>query len=906
MAVPRAIMRPLPSAAKAAASARALAAVVARGRLLFALLLVVAVLVALRSSFAPARAENPSQALARHLRQRGLELDAAAPAQLAWLAPEPDFFGVRPALFVARSGQELRDVYYADVRLAGNTVLDTRALTNITRTSSADEDRLVSAGPFVSYAARVGDTYDALVVLDTRGEPRALTASWPWYARLQNAITNHQDTGRLAAFGVRRYRFVGPPAAVTLRAERGRLSVAVGAQQKLVLDPWRDTPVEGAQLVEMERAEKGQPGTITWVVDTVRRVPWIGRAPVEWLEHAVFGLTDKATRAYHEVVVTDTAAEAEQALVVAPASPAASAAASPPPSGAEAEPIANWPPAPLSPVLSDSVRGEGAWLPVADAFAPQTASGAPLFYQTFIRVDPQRAFTHVYVTLWDARQVQLGIAMGTKEPESATGETGSGEIPRDPFVISHVVAAFNGGFQAMHGEFGMMAEGRVYLPPKPYAATVAVFEDGRVGMGSWPGPGRREWDEELANSQIPRDMIAMRQNLTSVVEGDVYNPWQRWWWGAAPEWAEEQTYIPRSGLCLTREGFMAYFWGESMGPEELGKAMLATRCVRGIHLDMNAKHTGFEFYRGFAPSVPLEPLGRALSATEFEGTDRGLRGYRFRARLAVATMAPIRFPRYLGRDPRDFFYLLRRPVLPGADVTLGAERIAFETHGLPDVGFPAAFARAAAADGTEITRIDATRAVPLPVAAADEASRTLATLSDVRPCKGEPGDQAALLSSYVHGRLRLRVAAAGPRAKALLRGTLLTATTEATTALGVDAEGFLVLVRASSSAQLRSALSAAGVDAALAFDEARLSFAATAEAGDAGVVPPKPAGEDSPNTDAVGPNLAFRLEERPPADILFGDVKPMEYRRWGYQQDQRVRYFPGEHAARFRTPDAQR
>ena len=60
-------------------------------------------------------------------------------------------------------------------------------------------------------------------------------------------------------------------------------------------------------------------------------------------------------------------------------------------------------------------------------------------------------------------------------------------LPKPP---KRLVGAFNGGFQALHGEFGMMAEGRVYLPPKPWAATVAVFEDGRVGMGSWPGPGQ--------------------------------------------------------------------------------------------------------------------------------------------------------------------------------------------------------------------------------------------------------------------------------------------------------------------------------------------------------------------------------------------------------------------------------
>lgn len=903
MAVPRAIMRHFPSAARAGASPRILAALRARSRLLAALLLALVGLGVWRSGFAPTRAATRSEALARHLRQRGLELDLAGEQPLVWLADEPNLFGVRPALFVARTRGELRDVYYADVRVSGDAVLDTRLLTNLTRTSSADEDRLLASGPFVSYPARVGATYDALVVLDTRGEPKSQTARWPWYAQLQNAITNLQDTGRVRAFGVRRYTFVDAPSALQVHVEHGHISLRAGAQS-IVLDPRRDAPLVGAAAVALERAEKGQPGLITWLIDTVRRVPFIGRAPIEWLEHKVFGLTDRASRAYHEVVATDTAAEVELALVAA--SPTMSSAAALPPSAAASAAIPGWPPDALSPVLADPVRGEGAWLAVGDEFAPQAPGGGLLFLQTFLRVDPERTFTRVYVTLWDARQVQLGIAMGTKEPQSATGETGSGQIPRDPFVLSHLVAAFNGGFQALHGEFGMMAERRVYLPPKPYAATVAVFEDGRVGMGSWPGPGRREWDEELANSQIPRDMIAMRQNLTSVVEGTTYNPWQRWWWGAAPEWADEQTYIPRSGLCLTREGFMAFFWGESMGPDELGKAMLATRCVRGIHLDMNAKHTGFEFYRGFAAGSSPPALGRALAATEFEGTDSGLGGRLFRARLAVTTMAPIRFPRYLGRDPRDFFYLTRKPVLPGADVTLADRRIAFRTTGTPEVGFPPAFARADVQGGPEITRIDVTRAVPAPVAPS-AAVRTLAALIPAGAPNSESAPLVALHASYLRGRLRLAVGPAPARAKVLVRGPLLTAATYARAALGVDAEGFLVFARARDSAALRGALQACGIEDALAFDDAQLHFPEPALASpDAGVPLHAPEVAASPKAASDAPALLFLLDARPAADVMFDHVKPVEYARWGYLQDQRVRYFPGEHTARFPTPDAQR
>ena len=67
---------------------------------------------------------------------------------------------------------------------------------------------------------------------------------------------------------------------------------------------------------------------------------------------------------------------------------------------------------------------------------------------------------------------------------------------------------------------------------------------------------------------------------------------------------------------------MAFLWGESMGPEELGKAMLALRCARGMHLDMNSKHTGFEFYRPFAPGVRRAPARARARRDRVRGTDR--------------------------------------------------------------------------------------------------------------------------------------------------------------------------------------------------------------------------------------------------------------------------------------------
>jgi hypothetical protein len=274
---------------------------------------------------------------------------------------------------------------------------------------------------------------------------------------------------------------------------------------------------------------------------------------------------------------------------------------------------------------------------------------------------------------------------GTEEPQSATGEPGSGTIPRDPETIGRVVAAFNGGFQSTHGDYGMMVEHRLLVPPRPYAATVAVLDDGTTGFGTWP-----------ADLSIEPSLSSFRQNLTPLVVDGELNPYGRVWWGGVPLDWEDETRTVRSGLCLTKEGFLAYFYGSTVDHEHLGMAMQSARGTYGLHLDMNQGHTGLELYRvGLAAALP--PIGRKLeSIWEAEGEVSGVAGYRFRGRRLVKNMQLMHFPRYIRRGQRDFFYLTLRHIVPGPplEVPPGSDREdgRWRVEGLPQYGFPLALA----------------------------------------------------------------------------------------------------------------------------------------------------------------------------------------------------------------------
>jgi hypothetical protein len=133
----------------------------------------------------------------------------------------------------------------------------------------------------------------------------------------------------------------------------------------------------------------------------------------------------------------------------------------------------------------------------------------------------------------------------------------------------------------------------------------------------------------------------------------------------------------------------------------------------------------------------------------------------------------------------------------------------------------------------------------------------------------------------------------------LATGTPYAEGSQALAALGVDAEGFIVYAEGQSPGALGAALQAAGVSRALALETERLQLAAASP--DAGTA-------ESPDAGNAGAedSLTFVEQTQAPAEVLFPHVKPMPYNRWGYLQDQRVRYFPTSHQARFPMPSAAR
>ena len=573
-------------------------------------------------------------------------------------------------------GEDAIDLFSVAARLSPEGhLLDIDDAYNLTHSTGADEGVPVTHGTLAAYVVSVDDHPEAVHVLDLAGHEAKAYDELSRFQRAQVKIADWQASGQ--ARGVKKtvYALVPPPdrASISFRDD-GMLEIVTN-ERTIVVDASRGAVIDGIAHVRVTPEVVAKPPTFApWMSDRLRAVSWFGDEKNQALKAIVFTALEwvknkKAT------LTGDTGKEqAEEDLGALNANQIPQASFSDPETG--------WPPPPLEPLamMRPKMAGEGQWITLdKDAFITPIPGLASPFVTTFVRTDPSAMHTRVYVTMWDPRLVALHMEAGTVEPVSATGEAGPGQIPRAPEVIRRVVAGFNGGFQATHGQAGMQANGVLYLPPKPYAATVMELRDGTTAFGAWP--------RNMA--EVPEDILSFRQNMTALAQNDKYNPWGRAWWGGVPPGWHDAVHTTRSGLCITKEGFVAYFWGNEIGPEPLGRAMLVARCSFGIHLDMNPGLAGFEFYN-VQPASTFEPLGRPLQNDwEHEGTIKDMPEFKFRSRRMIKSMGHILFPRYIQRDARDFFYLTARSVLPGPAI---ADAAPWRVKGLPQHGFPYAMA----------------------------------------------------------------------------------------------------------------------------------------------------------------------------------------------------------------------
>lgn len=335
------------------------------------------------------------------------------------------------------------------------------------------------------------------------------------------------------------------------------------------------------------------PGLASFLVDGVRAV--VGPKPIAWAEDQAYAVQDRYNQWRYKGAAPTTYWSAE------PPPPPAPASAAPAASGSAAAPGASGfpPPAFKPPHPGVATATDGQWFPVADPHKPEAP--APL-YKALVHPDPKRSFSLVAIVAIDLSQVEVRSVPGFGEPASSalSREKRPGLIPESD--LPRLLAAFNGGFQAVHGQWGMMVDGVTLLAPRPIGCTVARFKDGTMRVAVW---------KRMADAES--EMTFFRQTPPCLVEGGVVNPAtqaeKNTGWGAT---VDGDTIIRRSAFGLDRTGKIAFYgMGDALTAGTLASAMHVAGADEVAQLDVNWAYPRFFFYDGAAdPRIqsPLAPV----------------------------------------------------------------------------------------------------------------------------------------------------------------------------------------------------------------------------------------------------------------------------------------------------------
>ncbi|GEM_PF-1519277 len=570
-----------------------------------------------RENFEIGLAQVPAEAQAQAI--RALRAANHAPiGPLAWTAATATWQtpGDYRVFFAAAGSGGATDIFAADLRIAADgTVAGDPVIRRVTDTPGGNEEAPLAANGWLAYATRVEDRYQSVTVVALQDLSRQQLFVFARPAEQVTLSWQRETDATLLA--------------VTAYSARQSVAARVHPATAAVAPP-----ESGLTHVP---AVAGEQAWLPNLVSRVRELPFVGPEKIAFLENVVFTVIDQIEQAVYRIVgwapmSGKTAADADQPAVVdAPTdAPAVEATATDAPTATDV------PTSTPTVVLAATTTAIPPTQPPPSPTATHTASPSPtpagirlaegVRRLTPLRPDPQRPYAETEVIELDPSLLQIKMIPGTVEPQPTTGLRGTGVIPREDW--GSLVAAFNGGFAAMHGKFGMMVDRKVYLPARDGIATLAVYEDGSIRMGTWG-----------TDLKLTPDMVSYRQNCPPLIENGVITAetGKLTLWGLS---VANEVYLYRSGLGIRRDGKLIYVVGKPLSAYTLARALQEAGAVYAMQLDVDEFHVVFITY-DVKPGKAGDPP--TVEGKKLRGDMRGFDGL------------------FLRPFQLDFFYLTRRP-----------------------------------------------------------------------------------------------------------------------------------------------------------------------------------------------------------------------------------------------------
>jgi len=254
-------------------------------------------------------------------------------------------------------------------------------------------------------------------------------------------------------------------------------------------------------------------------------------------------------------------------------------------------------PVPLASFDRLAPPGEGAW-----SAAGRKVGGVSALYETSLV--PPGGGRAVGIAWMDTHLLAARLYSGSGSPGGGPYRYTAAIQPAQAATL---VAAFNGGFKMPDAHGGYYTDGREVVPLVTGAASLVIYFDGSVTVGSWGTTVR-----------MTPSVVSVRQNLVPLVAGGLPTPtamspdWQVW--GDTCAARSCALTVPgidhqwRSAVGVTADGALVYVTGPALDPPQLARVLVRAGVVRGMELDINP------FWPVLATYAPATSAGPATPA----------------------------------------------------------------------------------------------------------------------------------------------------------------------------------------------------------------------------------------------------------------------------------------------------
>lgn len=244
---------------------------------------------------------------------------------------------------------------------------------------------------------------------------------------------------------------------------------------------------------------------------------------------------------------------------------------------------------------------------------PRVDGKSPMYWTEF-RPDANYPSEVSYAVWIDMRIARLELVAGSVEP----GGKWAHPFYVAPAELPRLMAAFNGGFQfrANDARGGYYAEGKTAVPLVQGAASLVIYKNGRVDIGSW---GSGVSMSPAVQSVLQNVVLLVDNGQIPATASYTDNSYWGFTLGGGP-------VVPRSGVGITADGALVYVAGPELSARSLALSLESAGAVRAMTLDANPEWVTFNFYSN-APKRPNKVNGAKLYPEMQRSADRYLPPY---------------------------------------------------------------------------------------------------------------------------------------------------------------------------------------------------------------------------------------------------------------------------------------